>query len=64
VASLLSVDEKATVKKARDKLLIVDDHPANIWTLTQNLQSRFDGLCVARSKNDEAKGITDIRLML
>lgn len=34
-----------TAKTIKDKILIVDDQPENIWSLTQHLQHTFDVLC-------------------
>jgi PAS domain S-box-containing protein len=39
-----------TIKTGKDKILIVDDQPENIWPLTQHLQSGFDVLCVTSGK--------------
>ena len=39
-----------TIKTGKDKILIVDDQPENIWPLTQHLQSGFDVLCAATGK--------------
>jgi PAS domain S-box-containing protein len=38
------------IKTGKDKILIVDDQPENIWPLTQHLQSGFDVLCVTSGK--------------
>ncbi|MGD9246793.1 MAG: response regulator, partial [Desulfobacteraceae bacterium] len=39
-----------TIKRGKDKILIVDDQPEEIWTLSQHLQPGFDVLCVATGK--------------
>jgi PAS domain S-box-containing protein len=39
-----------TIKKGKDKILIVDDQPEEIWPLSQHLQPGFDVLCVATGK--------------
>ncbi|MGD9367414.1 MAG: response regulator [Desulfobacteraceae bacterium] len=39
-----------TVKKGKDKILIVDDQPEDIWPLSQHLQPGFDVLCVTSGK--------------
>jgi PAS domain S-box-containing protein len=39
-----------TIKTGKDKILIVDDQPENIWPLIQHLQSGFDVLCAATGK--------------
>ncbi len=35
-----------TIKTGKDKILIVDDQPEDIWPLSQHLQPGFDVLCV------------------
>jgi PAS domain S-box-containing protein len=39
-----------TIKTGKDKILIVDDQPEEIWPLSQHLQPGFDVLCVATGK--------------
>lgn len=39
-----------TINKGKDKILIVDDQPEDIWSLSQQLQPEFDVLCVATGK--------------
>jgi PAS domain S-box-containing protein len=39
-----------TIKGGKEKILIVDDQPENIWPLSQHLQPKFDVRCVATGK--------------
>jgi PAS domain S-box-containing protein len=42
--------DKMAFKTGKDKILIVDDQPEDIWPLSQQLQSGFDVLCVTSGK--------------
>ena len=42
--------KKMTIQTGKDKILIVDDQPEEIWPLSQHLQPGFDVLCVASGK--------------